>query len=151
MHAVRPALVLILGSFFTACGPKPISVEEFRSTKVTFPNGKSIRAERLVHQTDIVTGMQYRDSLAEDHGLLFVFAKETMTPFWMYRVKVPLDMLWLDQNRMIVEIVPNVPPCAAARQDCPTYGGSKPAMYVLELAAGVAAKNRLQSGMQLDF
>ena len=126
-------------------------MEEYHSTKVIFPNGKSIRAERLVHQADIVTGMQYRDSLADDHGLRFVFAKEVAMPFWMFKVKVPLDMLWLNQNRTILEIVPNVPPCTGARDQCPTYGGSKPSMFVLELAAGVAAKNHLQPGMQLDF
>ena len=151
MHAVRPAHLFFAALLFSACGPKPVSVEEYHSEKLTFPNGVTIRVERLVHQTDIVTGMQYRDSLAENHGLLFVFAQEATMPFWMYRVKVPLDMLWLDRNRTILEIVPNVPPCSATRDKCPTYGGSKPSMYVLELAAGVAAKNHLQPGMQLDF
>ena len=44
----------------------------------------------------------------------------------MYQVKIPLDMVWMDKNRRVVEMAENVPPCKTAKaSECPTYGGER--------------------------
>ena len=63
----------------------------------------------------------------------------------MYQVRIPLDIIWMDRYRAIVEIAANAPPCKTVASQCPHYGGnSERAQYVLELAGGMAAKYGLK-------
>lgn len=123
----------------------------YNTRQVTFPNGKKIRAELAIQPADVLRGMKFRDSLPEDEGMLFVHQKEGKYPYWMFEVKVPLDMIWMDRQHTVVQLVHRVPPCPGPQEKCLSYGGGFNAAYVLEVAAGVAAKNNIKPGMTLDF
>jgi len=141
------ALVLLC-----SCGEQPTKLEDLNATEITFPNGTKMLADTMLQQLDLTRGMMFRDSLAKDRGMLFVYAKEQKTPFWMYQVKIPLDIIWMDKGRHIVEIVPNAVPCTAKKSsECTLYGGNADALYVLELNAGSAAKLNLKTGDALGF
>jgi len=121
-------------------------------TDVSLPNGRKIVAETLRTNFERVRGMMFRDSLPADRGMLFVHPKEDKYIYWTYQTRIPLDMIWLDHDRRIVEIVPETQPCKAAKaSECPHYGGHQPATFVLEVNAGVAAKNHLHLGDSLNF
>ena len=150
MHLLRFA-ALALFACLAACGPAPGTVTELNVRTIRFPDGTSIKADLAVLEADLVKGMKYRESLDEDRGMLFIYANEGMYPFWMYEVKVPLDMLWLDKDRKIVQLVHQCPPCAGPPAQCPSYGGQVMAQYILEVKAGVAKKHGLRPGMVLDF
>ncbi|MEK7406420.1 MAG: DUF192 domain-containing protein [Acidobacteriota bacterium] len=133
------------------CGSKPVTMEEFQTRLVTLPNGQKIRAEVMTHSTDMMRGMMFRDSLAPDRGMLFVHGSPGKYPYWMHQVKIPLDIIWLDANRRIVEISANTPPCLKKASECPNYGGNQKALFILELAGGLAAKYGLLPGDTLSF
>ncbi len=141
-------MALVLAGCGGGNGP---SSENYNTRVVTLPNGQKIVAELAVHPADVMRGMKYRDSLAEDHGMLFIHTKEGKYPYWMYEVKVPLDMIWMDHSRTVVQLIHQVPPCPGPQEKCLSYGGAFNAVYVLEVAAGVAAKNNIKPGMKLDF
>jgi uncharacterized membrane protein (UPF0127 family) len=141
------ALVLI---FTSACGPRSVAINDFRSTEITLPNGKKILAEIMHQEVDMMRGMMFRESLAADRGMLFIHGGPGKYAYWMYQVKIPLDMIWMDRSRNIVEIVNSAAPCVSKKNnECPQYGGNQMAMFVLELAGGEASKNRLQVGDKL--
>lgn len=117
--------------------------------EVTLPGGEKILTEVVMRRDDMARGMMHRPQLPADRGLLFVFAKPGQNRFWMLNVKVPLDIVWMDRGRAIIEIVPNAPPCAEL--PCPRYGGTKESQFILELAGGMAAKYRLQTGQTVGF
>jgi uncharacterized membrane protein (UPF0127 family) len=134
------------------CGEKPSTMDELTSTEVTLPNGSKFRAEAMRQQSDLIRGMMFRDSLPKDRGMLFFLMREGPAPSYMFQVKIPLDIIWMDHNRQIVEIVRNAPPCPSAKaQDCPTYGGKFPALFLLEANAGFAADHGLREGDRLEF
>jgi hypothetical protein len=148
LRVLFPLAVLILCS----CGEAPTKLEDLNATEITFPNGSKILADTMLQQLDLTRGMMFRDSLAQDRGMLFVYGKEQKTPFWMYQVKIPLDIIWMDKGRHIVEIVPNAAPCASKKSsECQLYGGAANAMYILELNARSAAKLNLKIGDVLGF
>jgi uncharacterized protein len=135
-----------------ACADRTITMDDFRTRLITLPNGKSIRAEVVTHPTEMMRGMMFRDSLAEDRGMLFVHGSEGQFPYWMYQVRIPLDIIWLDRNQRIVEISAKTPPCPSAKAtECPQFGGQQKALFILELAGGVAAKHGLKAGDVLNF
>ncbi len=126
-------------------------MDEYYTRVVTLPGGQKIRAEVMMHPTDMIRGMMFRDSLAPDRGMLFIHAEPGFFPYWMYQVKIPLDIIWLDSSRAIVEISANTPPCRSEAKDCPNYGGRQRAQYVLELAGGMADKYGLRAGDRIMF
>ncbi|MEM9003924.1 MAG: DUF192 domain-containing protein [Cyanobacteria bacterium P01_F01_bin.86] len=89
-------------------------------------------------------GLMFRDTLADDHGMLFPFAPPRPVRFWMKNVSIPLDMVFLYQGE-VVEIAHDVPPCES--EPCPTYGPDELLVeYVIELRGGLAELLGLQVG-----
>lgn len=126
-------------------------LNSLNSREVSLPDGKVVLAETAVRPEDLSKGLMYRESLAPDRGMLFFHQTESLYPYWMKNCKIALDMIWIDQGRLIVEIAANVPPCPSETETCPSYGGHEKAMYVLELGSGQAAKHGLKKGQIIDF
>jgi uncharacterized membrane protein (UPF0127 family) len=143
------ALLCVL--FALGCGEKPATLETFNTRLIRLPNGFEIRAEVMIRPEDIMRGMMFRESLEPDRGMLFIHGGPGRYEYFMYQTLIPLDMIWMDENRRIVEIVPNTPPCKTRASECPKYGGRESSMYVLELPAGSVAKHGLRVGQQLSF
>ena len=96
----------------------------------------------------------FRTRMAPDRGMLFTFP-EFQEPgywtFWMKNTKMPLDILWLDQDGTIVHIERYVPVCTRTDNLCPRYRPKTAAVQVLELGAGQAATLNLGVGTQLTI
>lgn len=91
-------------------------------------------------------GLMFRDSLPSDRGMIFTFDRPQNVTFWMKNVRFPLDMIFL-QNGRIVSIAANVPPCT--NDPCPSYGSPSLFNAVIELGGGRAAELGLQAGDRL--
>ncbi len=94
-------------------------------------------------------GLMFRDSMPDDHGMLFVFPGETRRSFWMKNTRIPLDIFYFDNNLALVSVAENTPPCRTP--ECPTYPSDGPARYVLELNAGKAAELGAKPGDVLEL
>ena len=127
----------------------PSAQEDYYGSDVTLPNGKKILAESARTETMMMRGMMFRDSLAEDRGMLFTHGEPGTFAYWMFQVRIPLDILWLDSGKRIVEIVENAAPCP--KKPCLGYGGKEKALYILELSAGSVKRNSLRVGDALRF
>ncbi|HUU06056.1 MAG TPA: DUF192 domain-containing protein [Patescibacteria group bacterium] len=89
-------------------------------------------------------GLMFRTRLRADYGMLFVFGEEDIRSFWMKNTLIPLDIIYLNSERQIVDMYCSVPPCRS--DPCPGYISALPARYVLEIAGGSAKKLKLQIG-----
>ena len=94
-------------------------------------------------------GLSKRSSLNPQKGMLFVFKTIDYHAFWMKDTSIPLDMIWINASQRIVHIEKNVPPCLA--DPCPVYQPPEPALYVLEIKAGVADHLKIEYGGKADF
>ena len=146
------AAFLVLAACATSSCSKTTDGDGTNTTEITFPNGKTVIAETMLRDVDQMRGMMFRDSLAKDRGMLFIHPDERNVPYWMYQVRIPLDIIWMDHDRRIVEISANTPACTSkSAKECPSYGGHQKARYVLELAGGGAALYGLKAGDTLSF
>ena len=130
----------------TAPSPPPAPAS---GPRVVLPDGATIQVELASDDATRAQGLMYRDHMADDRGMLFLFPESGEYPFWMKNTLIPLDMVWIDDQRRIAHVASNVPPCKA--DPCPNYPPNANAKYVLELAAGVAAKHHLANGQALRF
>ena len=143
------ALLALMGA---GCGNRPSDGPEVLGLQtVTLPDGQQIRAEVEMTDIDMQKGMMFRDSLARGRGMLFIHQTPGLYPYWMYQCMIPLDIIWMDSTRRIVEISPNTPACKTKASLCPNYGGHQTAQFVLELGAGEARRLGLSLGQKLEF
>lgn len=109
--------------------------------------GQSFTLEVANTQASRELGLGERASLPYNRGMLFVFARSASECFWMKDMHFPLDMVWANASKQIIYIKSNVSPNTYPASFCP----SKPALYVIELNAGVAANTGMRVGETLDF
>jgi len=113
----------------------------------------SIGEEILVEVADTLKkrslGLGKRTSLKKGWGMLFVFEKRKPHRFWMKDMQFPLDIIWLDNHR-IVHIIHNAKP-TNSRDEPEVMTSPVPVNFVLEIAAGRAAKLRLKTGQRMKF
>ena len=145
--ALLAPIVALLG-----CGGSATKVEDLNATVLTLPGGKKIMAETMRTQETMARGMMFRDVLPKDRGMLFVHTAEGKYAYWMFNCKVPLDIVWMNKSRQVVEISLSTPPCPSTNPDeCPSFGGHQNAQYVLELNGGAAIEYGIAAGSQLNF
>jgi uncharacterized protein len=148
---VLGAMMVATAFFGAGCSSSNIT-DEINLAQVTFPNGVQINAEMMRREVELMRGLMFRESLPPNRGMLFIHPTEDIFHYWMYQTKIPLDLIWMDQNRRIVEMSLDTPPCkSSSARDCPNYGGKFKSKYVLEVNAGIARKNGLKTGDILDF
>lgn len=116
--------------------------------KVCFKN-RCVDVEIVSRKEDLRRGLQFRTSLDKNAGMLFVFPGRGTVRFWMKDTKIPLDMIWMDDDKKVIFMAAHVPPCS--HDPCPTYGPLEPSRYVLEINAGYAARLGINAGEQAEF
>lgn len=90
--------------------------------KITLIDGQS-SAPKVEINVEIVEskearsmGLGERDSLASDSGMLFVFDHKDKYNFWMKGMRIPLDFIWIDGDK-VVDLLSNVPPPTPGQSD----------------------------------
>ncbi len=90
--------------------------------------------------------------MGKGKGMLFLYTHRGQQAFWMKGMRFPIDIIWLD-NRRIVHIEHDVPPPPRGTSDAdlPVYRPARPANAVLEIAAGIARELGLRNGALVRF
>jgi uncharacterized protein len=86
-------------------------------------------------------GLMYRESLAPDGGMLFVYTKELRQAMWMKNTLIPLDMLFIRRNGRIAHIHERAVPGSLH-----TISSRGRVLAILELRGGTAARLGIKSG-----
>jgi uncharacterized protein len=89
-------------------------------------------------------GLMFRKSLAQNHGMLFVYPSEQRVSFWMRETYVSLDMIFMDTAMKVVALLESVPINNEKARD-----PGRSSKYVVELAAGSAEKQGIREGSTL--
>lgn len=139
---------LICAIFLTAgCTVKE---PQFTGPTVLMPDKTAINVELAISQDEQSLGLMYRDHMDQNHGMVFPYNKPQSLNFWMKNTLIPLDIIFLDENRKVVNIAKAMP-CKEDELPCEIYRSTAPAMYVLEVNQGVAEKHKLKIGDELEF
>lgn len=107
------------------------------------------KSELAISEAQRAKGLMYRQQLAQKEAMLFIFAEEGIYPFWMKNTLIPLDIIWLNQEKKVVFIKKNAQPCQSLI--CPAISPNYSASYVLEINGGISEKINLQIGDQIIF
>ena len=114
-----------------------------------------IETADAVHEFDIevaesdeqrARGLMFRNEMAPDAGMLFVYRRDRVLTMWMANTYLPLDMLFIGADGRIVRIAENTIPLSRA-----TISSRKRARAVLELNAGTADRLGINVGDRVVY
>jgi uncharacterized protein len=91
-------------------------------------------------------GLSGQPTLAQRHGLLFVFDDASQWGIWMKDMKFAIDILWLDDQWKVIHIEENVAPETYPQVFSPTI----PVRYVVELPAGTVDQEEITIGRTIE-
>jgi uncharacterized membrane protein (UPF0127 family) len=113
-------------------------------------NGFNLVVDVPVTSDQFQKGLDIKDHLNENQGMLFIFKEPDKFPFWMHGMKFPIDIIWFDKDKNVVHIEHNLQPCITDLA-CPSYSPEKDALYVLETASGFYQRHNVKIGTHMDF
>jgi len=142
--------VICFGLLLSVCISKPTEkTEDEFIPSITFPDTKNritfeVEIAKTAHSRE--KGLMYRAFLAEKKGMLFIFDYEAIHSFWMKNTYIPLDIIFINSKKEIVDIIENTQP-----QSLHVRKPIAPSLYVLEINGGLAKKYGLKKNMRVDF
>jgi hypothetical protein len=124
----------------------------FKRQPVKYTNVKiedtEIRAEIANTFVKRTKGLMFRKNLPEDEGMLFIFDEEGYYNFWMMNMSFPIDIIWINKEKEVVDIIKEARPCGLT---CSGYKPKEKSMYVLEVNANFTEKHSVKVGSSLKF
>lgn len=88
-------------------------------------------------------GLQFRQELCADCGMLFKFERTRIVSMWMKNTLIPLDVAFIDSNGFIVNIEAMQP------LDLTSVPSKGPVRYALEMNQGWFAKHGFKAGQKV--
>ncbi|MBN2801423.1 MAG: DUF192 domain-containing protein [Deltaproteobacteria bacterium] len=119
-----------------ACGPKV-------PTATIGVGPVSLTVEVADDEEERAIGLMHRDSMPEEHGMLFIYPDERVRNFWMKNTRIPLSIAFADAEGRIVRIADMRP------LDTSTTSSLHPARYALEVNKGWFERHGVKKGDQL--
>ena len=119
------------------------STSGLQTRDVTVSSGTTtarLRVELAATEAERERGLMERTALDDSSGMLFLFANDSTTPFWMKDTLIPLDIAFIDAAGKVIGIVHGKP------LDETVLPPPGPYRYALEVADGWFARKGLGAG-----
>jgi uncharacterized membrane protein (UPF0127 family) len=91
-------------------------------------------------------GLMFRQSLADDRGMLFPYNEPQPVSFWMKNTYIPLDIIFIRPDRTIARVAENSVPLSL--DPVPSL---EPVSAVLEVRGGLAAELGIRAGDRMEW
>jgi len=113
-------------------------------------NNETFKVEVADSDKEQQIGLSEKRKLNENQGMLFVFKKADYYSFWMKNMKFPIDIIYINGNRVIT-VVSNAPIPADANGNLEVYQPKGQSDKVLEINAGLAEKYNIKEGSTINI
>ncbi|MBI2985572.1 MAG: DUF192 domain-containing protein [Deltaproteobacteria bacterium] len=138
---LRAIFLLALSLVVVACDSGPRVIISTKSGKELV-----LRVEVVETPAKRALGLQYRNELADDQGMLFLFRLEAVQSFWMKNTPLSLDMIFIGSDLKIVGIIHQAVPFSTA-----SLSVSAPSQFVLETRGGLSRLSGIEAGDRVRF
>lgn len=155
----RIVFILLSGVIFYACGTekKQPPAKSSEGRVLEYPDTLSF----LQPDGTLITSLAYASaatsdersqglmdvrSMPGDAGMVFFFEEQDELSFWMANTPLPLDIIYVNEDGVIVSIYHNAKPFS--NQNLPS---GEPAKYVIETNAGYCLNYDIREGGKVQF
>lgn len=137
-------LRLVLPLLLLLAGPAAAQLQSFEKSTLSIESKQGRRdfsIELALTPEQQSQGLMYRQSMAPDAGMLFVFPDSRERLFWMHNTYIPLDMIFIRPDGTILSIAERTVP--QTDTGVPSHGNAR---AVLELNGGTSARLGIKPG-----
>jgi len=134
LSGIIAVLFLVVAVSATAAETVPVVV-------ATDAGEHLFRAEVADTTAERSRGLMFREELAPDAAMLFLFEPPRRVSFWMKNTYISLDMLFIDARGRIVHIAERTEP-----ETLDPHGPDQPVRAVLEINGGLADRLGIRPG-----
>lgn len=92
-------------------------------------------------------GLSGSESLPSDHAMVLVFDTSSRWGIWMKDMQYPIDVVWLNESKKVVDFVMNVPADSYPKVFTP----KEDARYIVELKSGTIKTKEIRVGQEAVF
>lgn len=143
------AIVLVVGALGFYLGmPQSVADQAMRLPLDPAPlitetavGESSFTIEVADDESERSAGLMFRETMDDDHGMLFVFPESRPVGFWMKNTPMPLDLVFIGEDGKVIDVLPGEPFSEALISP-----GATPVRYVLELKRGIAERAGIADG-----
>ena len=94
-------------------------------------------------------GLMCVTHLRPQSGMIFIFTRDDKWEFWMKNTLISLDMVWVRPDGKVDAVAAKVPASPRTTGDDAVARRTGHGLYVIELAAGEAARDGISPGIRL--
>lgn len=150
LAAIIAAGVPLVGVWQGRFGARPSSSQQ-TATRILRIGIATVRVEVARTPEEHRRGLSNRDTLLRDAGMLFEFPATERKSFWMKDTRMPLDILWIRDGRVLAVTAGARPEPGVPDFELHQYPSPGPVDRVLEVNAGWAARHGVVSGTMVRW
>jgi len=143
---LRPILLALLLCLGLAAPAAADMLEKRDLTIMTAGGPQHFVVELAKTREQKERGLMFRQDLAPDAGMLFVYPSDGEIAMWMENTLLPLDMIFFAGDGRITKVAERTVPLSEA-----TIGSDGPARGVLEVNGGTASRLGIKVGDRLTY
>ena len=146
---VNRIFVVVIAMIACACSdanePEPPLLPTAQITVSSGEVSRPLTVELATTPSQRQQGLMYRQSMAEDRGMLFLFEQDINHGFWMKNTYIPLDIAYLAPDGTVLEIVKGEP------LNTDPLTPQQPYRHALEVNQGWFEENGLGPGAKVSI
>lgn len=150
----------LLGLFFSFSNCKEKPIDKVLTKEIVFQKEGTLEIMKAENDSVVAsleieiandeyerqTGLMHRESMVNNQGMLFIFKDNRPRTFYMKNTEFALDIIYLNPQKEIINIQKDAKPFDES--SLPSDG---PAMYVLEINAGLSDTWGLEPGDKVEW
>jgi len=127
-------------------GLKRVAIPEIKIEKKVFLGQCEFKVTLAQTTQEQARGLMDIKNLASDQALVFPFDKSDIKTFWMKNMLIPIDLIWLNESK-VIGWEENMLPDNGER----IYQSPSPANLVVEAAAGAVKRCKIELNIGIRF
>lgn len=143
-------LIVVAGGILAQNYLKTHSLFQAEKNSKAIINNNSFEVIVVSTSKEMEIGLSKTTSLPQNKGMLFLFKTPSHYSFWMKDMKIPIDIIYINNDK-IVTIFSKVNPPTDPKESPIIYRPDEPSDRVLEINSGLSEKYSFKKGDKIVF
>ncbi len=144
-------VLLLFGLFFVLVFGMVFAQNYLKTKTPTVAiNNRIFELKVAESQKEKEIGLSATKSLQENQGMIFMFDKPDYYPFWMKNMTIPIDIIYINNDK-IVTIIDNALPPKNQDEKLTIYTPLEASNRVLEIKAGLSKTYNFKKGDNVRY
>jgi uncharacterized membrane protein (UPF0127 family) len=126
--------------FFLVLGASAAFADVSFKTSQLRIGAHALKVEVAESDPQRMQGLMFREKMAPDEGMLFIFDEPAYHAMWMKNTLIPLSVAFVDANGVILNILDMEP------QTLDSHMAAGPAVYAIETNKGWFDRKKIKAG-----